>query len=91
MATHGARRLLEMVDTLNDILAFELLAAVEGCDHRGYHLGSELEAVRKVVRDEVPRMNMDRYLAPDLQKARRLVKDGKVVEVAGLEMFGATV
>ena len=39
MATHGARRLLEMVDTLDDILAFELLAAVEGCDHRGYKLG----------------------------------------------------
>jgi histidine ammonia-lyase len=89
MATHGARRLLEMVDTLNDILAFELLAAVEGCDHRGYQLSSELEAVRKVVRDEIPRMNMDRYLAPDLQKARRLVKGDRVVEAAGLKMFEA--
>ena len=29
MATYGAWRLLDMVDTLNDILAFELLAAVE--------------------------------------------------------------
>jgi histidine ammonia-lyase len=83
MATHGARRLLDMVDTLNDILAFELLAAIEGCDHRGYRLGSALEAVRNVVRNEIARMNVDRYIAPDLQKARQLVKDGKIVEAAG--------
>ena len=87
MATHGARRLLEMVDTLNDILAFELLAAVEGCDHRGFQLGSELEAVRKVVRSQISRMNIDRYIAPDLQKARRLVKDGRIIETTKLELF----
>jgi hypothetical protein len=28
-------------------------------------------------------MNVDRYIAPDLQKARQLVKDGKIVEAAG--------
>lgn len=87
MATHGARRLLDMVDTLNEILTFELLAALEGCDHRGYQLGPELEAVRKRVRDEIPRMSMDRHIAPDLQRARKLVKDRVVVDAAGLEMF----
>ena len=66
MATHGARRLLEMVDTLNDILAFELLAAVKGCDHRGLQLGPELEAVRNMVRSQISRMNIDRYISPDL-------------------------
>ena len=90
MATHGARRLLDMLDTLNDILTFELLAAVEGCDHRGYQLGPELEAVRKAVREDVPRMNMDRYIAPDLNKARCFVKEGRVVEAAGLKMFAST-
>ena len=83
MATHGARRLLEMIDTLDDILAFELLAAVEGCDHRGLSLGSDLETVRSKVRAVVPRMNYDRHVAPDHEKARRLVKDGTVAGAVG--------
>ena len=57
MATHGARRLLGMIATLDEILAFELLAAVEGCDHRGFTLGPALEQVHATVRARVPRMN----------------------------------
>jgi histidine ammonia-lyase len=40
MAKHGARQLSAMVETLNNILATELLAAVEGCDHQGLELSS---------------------------------------------------
>lgn len=80
MATHGARRLLEMVDSLNDILAFELLAAVEGCDRRGYALSPALEPVRAAVRECIPRMNFDRFAAPEYQKGRRLVKQGTITK-----------
>lgn len=80
MATHGARRLLPMVDTLDAILASELLAAVEGCDHRGFSLNSELNAVYEQVRQIIPRMDTDRYFAPAHLEARRLVKEGYIAK-----------
>lgn len=52
------------------ILAFELLAAIAGYDHRGYKLAPELAKVREVVRDQIPRLDIDRYTAADHQKAR---------------------
>ena len=87
MATHGARRVLTMVDTLDNILASELLAAVEGCDHRGHALNPELDAVHALLRASVPRMNVDRYFAPAHKQARLLVRQAWVPKAAGLEHF----
>ncbi|KAH8586041.1 histidine ammonia-lyase [Bisporella sp. PMI_857] len=82
MATHGARRVLTMIDTLDNILASELLAAVEGCDHRGFVLNPALEAVRSMLRASVPRMNRDRYFAPAHSQSRLLVRQSSVLEAA---------
>jgi len=78
MATHGARRLLAMVETLNNILATELLAAVEGCDHHGLALSSPLKEVAALVRTRVDRMNTDRPFGPAYAAARDMVKSGQV-------------
>jgi histidine ammonia-lyase len=87
MATHGARRLLEMVNTLDYILASELLAATEASDHRGLALGSALDAVHDIVREVIPRMNVDRFFAPAHKEARRLVKDTLVLQAVGWKDF----
>lgn len=79
MATHGARRLATMIDTLNNILATELLAATEGCDHRSLQLSSPLSNVVALVRGEVERMNMDRAFGPAYEAARKMVKSGRVL------------
>jgi histidine ammonia-lyase len=81
MATHGARRLAGMVDTLNNILATELLAVVEGCDHLGLELSSPLREVKALVRSRIPRMNADRWFGPDYDAARELVKFGRIAEL----------
>jgi histidine ammonia-lyase len=81
MATHGARRLLGMVETLNNILATELLASVEGCDHRGLKLSSPLHEVKELVRGKVMRMNSDRWFGPAYESARELVKCGAIAEL----------
>ena len=80
MATHGARRLTGMVETLNNILAIELLASVEGTDHVGLALSPRLAAVKDRVRARVPRMNKDRWFAPDYDAARHMVKSGEIAE-----------
>lgn len=81
MATHGARRLLAMVETLNNILATELLAAVEGCDHRGLGLSSPLKEVAALVRGKVERMNTDRPFGPAYDAAREMIRSGQVAEL----------
>jgi histidine ammonia-lyase len=83
MATHGARRLGAMIDTLDNILATELLAAVEGCDHRGLRLGAALGEVAALVRRQVKRMNRDRAFGPDYEAARDMVKSGQILAAAG--------
>jgi histidine ammonia-lyase len=87
MAAHAARRLLPMAQNLKQILAIELLAACQGCDFHGALRSSEaLERVRALLRARVPRLNEDRYLAPDLEAAAELVGSGALVAAAGLEL-----
>ena len=81
MAAHGARRLLPMVENAMHVVGIELLAAAQGCD-LGSALASSppLEAVRRLVRSEVPRLDGDRYFHPDLQAASAMVQRGAVVD-----------
>lgn len=90
MAAHGARRLLDMTANLHSVIGIELLAAVQGMDfHDGLTSSSPLEAARKTVRAAVAKLEDDRYLAPDLEAATRLVSTGAVLigagELPGLE------
>jgi len=85
MATHGARRLLDMARNAESIVAIELLAAVEGIDHRApLHTGPRLEPVRQCVRDVVPSMAIDWEFSSALRAAEDLVHSGRIVAAADL-------
>jgi histidine ammonia-lyase len=87
MAAHAARRLLPMTENLTRIVAIELLAACQGCDfHGGLRSSEALERVRTLVRARVPRLNEDRYMAPDIEAAAELIGSGAVVAAASLEL-----
>ena len=89
MAAHGARRLLPMADNLAAILGIELLAAAQGCDfHSPLPSSPALEQVRATLRAEVPRLEDDRYMHPDMLAATAMVRDGRVVQAAGLALPG---
>ncbi len=84
MAAHGARRLLEMAENACGIVGIELLAAAQGCDfHRPLASSTPLEAVRTLVRREVPHLDDDRHFHPDMAKAIALVTSGAVVDAVG--------
>jgi histidine ammonia-lyase len=84
MATHGARRLHDMADNTAGIVGIELLAAAQGCDFSLPLASSEpLEAVRKLVRAQVPHLDDDRHFHPDMEKAIALVRSGETVRAAG--------
>jgi histidine ammonia-lyase len=53
----------------------------------GFPLGSAtaagVEAVRKLVRAEVPHLDNDRHFHPDMEKAIAMVRSGATVRAAG--------
>jgi len=84
MAAHGARRLLDMVDNAFGIIAVELLAAAQGCDFLSpLRSSAPLEAVRALVRHDVPHLEDDRHFQPDIEAAKRLITSGAVIDAAG--------
>ena len=87
MAAHGARRRGQMVGNLNRILGVELLCAAQGVEFRAPLATSKpLQKVLARLRQEVAPIGADRYLAPDLETAARLVADGTVANAAGLAL-----
>ena len=79
-----ARRLLPMAENAVAVIAIELLAAAQGCDfHAPLRSSEALEAVRVVLRSEVPTLQDDRYLQPDIKAAIDLIRGEAVIEAAG--------
>jgi histidine ammonia-lyase len=84
MAAHGARRLLDMAANVSSVIGIELLAAAQGCDfHRPLASSPPLEAVRTLLRRDVPHLEDDRHFHPDMEKATSLVASGTLVATVG--------
>lgn len=85
MAAHGARRLMRMTANLNRILGVEALCAAQGVEFRSpLTTSAPLAGVLARLRQDVPRLTEDRYLAPDLETAAQLVAAGVLIDAAGL-------
>jgi histidine ammonia-lyase len=79
MATFAARRLQAMISNTAHILGIELLAAAQGIEFlRPLQSSVALEQVHALLRREVPAMAQDRYLAPDIEHATQLVRNGEL-------------
>jgi histidine ammonia-lyase len=77
MATFAARRLHEMAENTAAIVGIELLAAAQGIDfHRPLRTSAQLEHVHAQLRREVPFFDADRFFAPDIAVAKRMVLAG---------------
>jgi len=83
MAAHAARRLSDMADNLATILGIELLVAAQGIQLRLPHLTSPaLAAVIAMLREKIPALGPDRYMADDLAGASALVESGRLPAAA---------
>jgi len=82
MATFAARRLLPMIDNTAHILGIELLAAAQGIDFlRPLKSSAPVEAAHAFVREHCPTMVRDRHLAPEIERATQLVRDGSLAGI----------
>ena len=82
MATFAARRLQPMIANTAHILGIELLAAAQGIEFlRPLASSVALESAHALLRRHSPAIPQDRYLAPDIEAATRLVRDGSLARI----------
>ena len=92
MATHGARRLLEMAENAASIVAIELLAAAQGIDfRRPLRTSAALERAYAQVRQVAGGYDADHYFAPDIAAATELVRSGRLGEAVNELLPSATI
>jgi histidine ammonia-lyase len=77
MATHGARRLLDMAGNAGTVVAVELLAATQGLEfHKPLKTSPKLEGAAQAIRALVRPYDRDRYFAPDIAAISHYVREG---------------
>lgn len=85
MAAHAAMRLHRMNRNLNTILGVELICAAQGVAFRApLQTSAALQSVVATMRGQIPPLDADRYLAPDLAAAAQLVAGGVLTEAVSL-------
>ena len=76
-----------MIENLNVILGVEAMCAAQGIEFRApLQTSAPLRAVVARLRQDVPTMGQDRYLAPDLNAAASLVGSGALAAACGLDL-----
>jgi histidine ammonia-lyase len=90
MATHGARRLDDMLRNAANIVAIELLSAARGIAfRRPLRTSSTLEAVLAEVAPDGGGSG-DRYLAPEIERVAALVRAGRFTPLVA-SLFPTTI
>ncbi len=85
MAAHAARRLRPMNRNLNTILGVELICAAQGIGFRApLTTSAPLHKVIALLRETIPALAEDRYLAPDLDRASALIAEGALIARTGM-------
>ena len=82
MATFAARRLQAMITNTSHILGIELLASAQGIEFlRPMKSSAALEEAHTVLRAQCESIERDRYMAPEIERATLLVRNGALSKV----------
>ena len=88
MAAHAAVRLMRMTKNLAHIIAIESLAATQGINFRKpLETSPILRSVMAAIRQHIPALEDDRYMARDINIMTQLIRDGLLIEHAGIDHF----
>ncbi|MEJ5377039.1 MAG: histidine ammonia-lyase [bacterium] len=80
MGTIAARKAREVVKNSQQVLAIELLCAAQALDlFTDMRAGQGTQAAYRVIREKIPHLDKDRFLAGDMQEALRLLKSSHVL------------
>ena len=82
MGMHAARKAVEILENLEHVLSIELLCCTQALDMRAPLRPAEVTAaVRELLRAHTPYWGEDRLMHADMDKARALLRDGRVAQV----------
>lgn len=85
MAAHGARRLMDMTANLDAIIALEWLTAAQGMDfHTPLTSSALLETAKARLRADIPKLDDDRFFAPDIARATEMIGQGVLADIGDL-------
>lgn len=85
MATFAARRLKQMTENTLGIIAIELLAACQSIDfRRPLKTSPVLEKVIAHVRESIPFYEQDRFFAPDIAAAKKIIASGSLAKITNI-------
>ena len=79
MGWNACRQMRASVADATRVIAIEAVCAAEALDLRGMEPGPATRAVLRALRAEIPRMDSDRFLAPELATAEQMVRSGALV------------
>lgn len=83
MGGMAARKVLKIIDNVENVLAIELLAACQALDLvKPKKTTLPLESVCRIVRSEIPTWDQDRYGSKDIILAAKMLRDGKIWKIA---------
>jgi histidine ammonia-lyase len=83
MGVTAATKARECLRNVETVVAIEWLAAAQAIElRRPLRSSPALEAAREALRTAVPALGEDRALAPDIEAARTLVRDGALLRAA---------
>ncbi|MGB1301473.1 MAG: aromatic amino acid lyase, partial [Pseudoalteromonas tetraodonis] len=81
MATFAARRLVDMANNTQGVLAIEWLSAAQGLEFRApLRACDKVESAKALLRQHVSYYDKDRYFAPDIEAANTLLNEGKLCD-----------
>ncbi|HAE87542.1 TPA: histidine ammonia-lyase [Candidatus Marinimicrobia bacterium] len=83
MGHRSARKLLEIIENTEIVLAIEYLAAAEGIDyHRPLKTSPVLEKIHQRLRQDIPHLEKDRLMYEDIRKTLSIIKSGYLQKTA---------
>jgi histidine ammonia-lyase len=83
MGTHAARKLNEVLENVNNVLAIEMLCSAQAVDFRGSGKFSKaIKGVHRLIRSKISFMEKDRLIHPDIKKSSDLISSGLIAAEA---------
>jgi len=81
MGTIAARQAAEVLDNVRKIVAIEYLCAAQGLEFREPAPAPAVEKAWKLLRERVPKLEGDRVMYPDIEKAEELLMEHVLSEL----------
>ena len=81
MGANGARKLMRIIENVEEVIAIELFSAAQGYDlFTNLKGGVGTKAAHDIIRTKVEYHKEDRFIPKDLNIVKELLKSGKIIE-----------